>query len=63
MKDYGVKEYILVYPIDQYVEHYILQQDGSFGNAQIIGHDETLQLAVMDKIRLPLREVFDDSIF
>ena len=60
---YGVKEYILVYPVDQYVEHYILQQDGSFGNAQIIGPDETLQLTVMDKIEIPLRAVFDDPIF
>ena len=59
---YGVKEYILVYPLDQYVEHYILQQHGSFGNAQILGHDETLQLAVMDKIEIPLQKVFEDSM-
>ena len=55
---YGIKEYILAYPLDQYVEYYVLQQDGSFGNAQIIGLDETLQLAVMDKIEIPLRDIF-----
>jgi len=59
---YGVKEYILVYPLDQYVEHYILQQDGSFGNAQILGPDETLRLIVMDEVEIPLRKVFEDSM-
>ncbi|RZB30243.1 MAG: hypothetical protein SRB1_02523 [Desulfobacteraceae bacterium Eth-SRB1] len=59
---YGVKEYILVYPLDQYVERYILQQDGSFGNAQILGPDETLQLIVMDEVKIPLQKVFEDSM-
>ena len=56
---YGVKEYVLVYPLDQYVEHYILQQDGSFGKAQILGPDEKLQLTVMDEVEIPLRKVFE----
>ena len=59
---YGVKEYILVDPIGQYAEHYILQQDGSFGSVKFIGPDESLRLIIMDEVEIPLKKVFEDSM-
>jgi len=59
---YCVKEYILVDPIGQYAEHYVLQQDNSFGNVKFVGPDEVLRLIVMDKVEISLKDVFEDSM-
>ena len=55
---YGVKEYILVDPMELYAERFLLEKKG-YGGAEIFGPQEILSLKSMEGIDIPLWEVFE----
>ena len=57
---YGVKEYIIIDPLEQYLERFLLQEDGAFNKGEIFGPEETFSPASLEGIEIPLREVFGD---
>lgn len=56
---FGVKEYILIHPENQYVERFLLEKDGTFGKEEILGHEQTLALATIQGLEIPLWELFE----
>jgi Uma2 family endonuclease len=55
---FGVREYLIVYPVEELVERFLLG-DGRFETAEIFGWDEVLPLAIFPELHLNLWEVFD----
>ncbi len=58
---HGVKEYILIHPIENYVERYLLDKDGIYGRGDIFGAKEILPLAVLEGLDIELAEVFEEK--
>ena len=56
---YGVREYIIVDPTDQYVERFLLGEDGLYGKGEIFGPMEVLPVVALERIEIPLWEVFE----
>lgn len=56
---YGVKEYIIVDPTEQYVERFLLGRDGLYGREEVFGPKEVLRLSSLKGIEIPLWEVFE----
>ena len=56
---YGVKEYIIVDPADQYVERFLFGEDGLYGKGDIFGPMEVLPIVGLEGIEIPLWEVFE----
>ena len=56
---HGVREYIIVDPTDQYVERFMLEEDGVYGKGAIFGPTEVLPLVALKDIEIPLWEVFE----
>ena len=56
---YGVKEYILIDPIARYAEHFVLLDDGFYGKGEMLGSQEVLPLTSLEKLKIPLWEVFE----
>ncbi|MCK4390897.1 MAG: Uma2 family endonuclease [Desulfobacterales bacterium] len=56
---HGIKEYIIVDPTDQYVERFMLEEDGVYGKGAIFGPTEVLPLVALKDIEIPLWEVFE----
>jgi Uma2 family endonuclease len=53
----GVREYILIHPVDRYAEHHLLR-DGLYGEPTLIGESETLVFETLEKMEIPLADVF-----
>ena len=56
---HGVGEYIIVDPTDQYVERFLLGEDGVYGTGAIFGPMEILPIVALERIDIPLWEVFE----
>jgi len=56
---HGVKEYIIIDPIEQYVERFYLNENGIYGHPDIFGPKEVMKLKTFDDIEIPLWEVFE----
>ena len=56
----GVKEYIIAYPEDLFIERYRLS-DGKYGEPDVVGAGETMALAFVQGIDIPLWEVFETA--
>ncbi|OGW44863.1 MAG: hypothetical protein A2X57_11945 [Nitrospirae bacterium GWD2_57_8] len=57
---FGVREYIIAYPEDLFIERYRLV-DGKFGEADVVGAQENVTLAFVDGVEIPLWEVFETA--
>jgi Uma2 family endonuclease len=55
---FGVREYLIVYPAEDFVERFVLT-DGRFETGEVFGWDEVLPLAIFPELSLNLWEVFD----
>ena len=55
----GIREYIIIDTTEQYVERYILDEDGSYGLPDIFGPKEVMKLESFEEIEIPLWEVFE----
>ncbi len=56
---FGVKEFILIDPIEQYVECFYLMEDRTYSKGEVRGPQETLILYTLDKLEIPLWEIFE----
>jgi len=55
---YGVKEYIIMDPIELYVERFCLKE-GRYAESEVFGPKEILPLCFLEGIKISLREVFE----
>lgn len=55
---YGVKEYILVDPLENYAERFF-HDGGSFSGPEVFGPDEEIPLKSLAGINIPLAEIFE----
>ncbi len=55
---HGVREYIIVDPVENYVERFQLQNDGSYNKGDVFGPKEVLPLASLAGVEISLAEVF-----
>ena len=56
---YGVKEYIIVDSVAQYVERFKLEESGIYGQGELFEPKETLQSVALEDMQIPLWEVFE----
>jgi Uma2 family endonuclease len=56
---FALKEYILIDPDGQYVERFWLEPDGTFSKGEIYSPQELLRLRALEKVEIPLWEVFE----
>jgi len=56
---YRVKEYIIINPIEKYVERFYLEKNGKYSKSDIFGPDESIKLSSLNKMEIPLSEVFE----
>lgn len=55
----GVREYIVVDPLEHYAIRFLRGADGSYDKGTVFAADEKLVCATLEGIEIPLREVFD----
>ncbi len=58
----GVKEYIIIFPDGNYLERYILGEDGRFDRGEMLEEKDTLKLKSVPGVEIPLGEVFADDL-
>lgn len=56
---YGVMEYIIIDPLEQYVERFFIGSDGIYDKGEIVGPKEVLPLKSLEGIEICLWEVFE----
>lgn len=58
---YGVREYLVVDPLENYVTHFLLDEghEGRYGAGDVFGGDEVLPLVCLPTVEIALWEVFD----
>lgn len=55
----GVREYIVIEPLENYVQRFFLTGDGVYGVSDVFGAQEHLPLLSLPEIVVPLGEIFD----
>jgi Uma2 family endonuclease len=55
----GVREYVVIDPLEEYVQRFWLQNDGRYGSSDVFGPCEVLPLLSLPDIELRLWEMFD----
>lgn len=60
-QSHGVREYILIYPIERHAEQFVLN-DGRYGDPRLIGESESLSFHTLPGIEIPLAGIFRDLV-
>jgi len=55
----GVREYVVIDPLEEYVQRFCLQNDGHYGFCDIFGPHEVLPLLSLPEIEIQLWKIFD----
>lgn len=55
----GVREYVVIDPLEEYVQRFCLQNDGHYGSSDVFGPCEVLHLRSLPEIEIQLWEIFD----
>ena len=55
----GVREYVVIDPLEEYVQRFCLQNDGHYGSSDVFGTHEVLHLRSLPEIEIQLWEIFD----
>lgn len=55
----GVKEYIIIDPVEQYTERFYLDENGLYRHPDIFGPKEVMKLKAFDDTEILLWEVFE----
>lgn len=55
----GVKEYVIVDPVELYVERFMLGDDGTYGRGDVTGPQEVLRIGSLEGVEINLWEVFE----
>jgi len=58
---YGVKEYIIIDPLERHVEQFHLRESGKYGESDIFAPDEELKLFSLNNMKISLTEVFEGT--
>jgi Uma2 family endonuclease len=56
---FGVKEYVVVDPIEEYAERFLLGTDGTYNKSEIFGPYDTLSSKSLEGIEVNLWEIFE----
>ncbi len=54
---FGVKEYVILDPEGNYVERFLLEEDGRFNRGEVFGENDILVLKTIPVLEIPLSEV------
>ena len=57
----GVREYIVIDPLEDYVQRFFLQNDGAYGVGDIFGPGDALPLQSLPDLVMPLWEIYGVS--
>ena len=55
----GVREYVVIDPLEEYVQRFYLQNDGHYGSSDVFGPHEVLHLRSLPEIEIQLWKIFD----
>jgi Uma2 family endonuclease len=55
----GVREYIVVDPLELYVQRFLLSGEGRYGEPEIFGPEDVISLVVLDGLTVDLREILE----
>jgi Uma2 family endonuclease len=55
----GVREYVVIDPLEEYVQRFCLQNDGHYGSGDVFGPCEVFPLCSLPEIEIQLWEIFD----
>jgi len=55
----GVREYLVVDPLEEYAIRFLLGTDGSFDKGTVFAADELLVIATLESLEIPLWAVFE----
>lgn len=56
---YGIREYIICDPVENYVERFYLEVEGLYSRGEVFGPGDVLPLSSLEGIEVPLVEVFE----
>ena len=54
-----MREYIIVDPLEQYVERFLFEDDGTYGKGEVFDPQEILRIKSLEGIDISLWEVFE----
>ena len=57
----GVREYIVIDPLEFYVQRFLLSADGRYGEPEVFGPEDVISLVVLDDLTVDLREILEWS--
>ena len=57
----GVREYIVVDPLEFYVQRFLLSGEGRYGEPEVFGPEDVIPLVVLDGLTVDLREILEWS--
>ena len=57
----GVREYIVVDPLELYVQRFLRSADGRYGEPEVFGPEDVISLVVLDGLTVDLREILEWS--
>jgi Uma2 family endonuclease len=55
----GVKEYIIIDPLEEYVERFLLNVDRTYGKGEVFDPQEVLPIKLLEGIEINLWEIFE----
>ena len=56
---FGVNEYIVIDPLEEYVEQFSLGVDGTYNKGEVFGPQEVLQFKLLEGVEVTLWEIFE----
>ncbi len=57
----GVREYIVVDPLELYVQRFLLSGEGRYGEPEVFGPEDVIPLVVLEGLTVDLREILEWS--
>jgi len=57
----GVREYIVVDPLELYAQRFLLSSEGRYGEPEIFGPEDIISLTVLEGLAFDLREILEWS--
>ncbi|MFM2005526.1 MAG: hypothetical protein RLZZ09_1181 [Pseudomonadota bacterium] len=55
----GVREYIVVDPLELYAQRFLLSSEGRYGEPEVFGPEDAISLVVLDGLMVELREILE----
>jgi len=59
-QNHGVREYIIIDPLEKYVERFYLNKDGQYSGGDVFAPDETIKLLSLSEVKVELSEIFEE---